>query len=489
MTSRSTATSLSVTEISDPGSRDHNEDCGLALVGRSQHILAVADGMGGHAAGEIASQLAIDTFATFHKTDYSNSDLNPNDLIHNAITSANQAIRDDARENPSREGMGSTCVFALIRGRKLSIGHVGDSRAYLVRGGGIRQLTRDHSFVEEMVKAGMITPHETHTNPQRNVILQSLGCSDTINIDVNENTVNLKINDYVLLCSDGLTAVVADQEIAEIVERLVEPRIIAEELVNLTNRRGGPDNVTVVIGRFDGDLMEGPPVAVMCEDENAIDLYRLILQREGFRIQNYNSKSASELRYENPPTLIIIDNNDDPENIVVICNELKRRAELKNTPIILVTDGGLPSSKAGKSDALLHSKSLLADLLPKIRELINRSSPKVYILEGEPGLSKGIDQSLSQAGLSIRTFNTERDLMNAVSKQAPRMLLLHMNNSPRLEPLCRQLKTNPATQRCPIVLTAEGAVSDPRQAFIIGADYYLPNISDLVNLSQMILSK
>ncbi|MEO1269679.1 MAG: hypothetical protein AAFX99_16455, partial [Myxococcota bacterium] len=387
--------------------------------------------------------------------------------------------------------MGSTCVVGLVRGRKLSIGHVGDSRAYLVRGGGIRQLTRDHSFVEEMVRAGMITPHETHTNPQRNVILQSLGCNDSINIDVNENTVNLKVGDYVLLCSDGLTAVVADQEIAETVERLQEPELIAKDLVDLTNRRGGPDNVTVVIGRFDGDLIEGPPIAIMCEEDTSIDLYRLILQREGYRIQVHDCNTIDfDFQSAEIPALVVIE-HDDPKVTLSLCRDLSNKPDFKKVPIIVVTEGQIPAAQARSAGAadVLHSKSLLAELLPKINELINSNSPQVFVLEDEPEASRHVGQSLSQANLLVRTFNTEHALHEAVERNAPHLLIIHMGASPELERICRRLKTTAAAQNAPIVLTAQGAVNSPREAYLLGADYYLPNVSDLVNLTQMLLAK
>ena len=484
---------ISAWAISDPGSRDHNEDAFLILKSARQHVIAVCDGMGGHAAGEVASGLAVETLKEF----FTNLEESPDDEasaivdLRDSIATANRSIHADAKANPAREGMGSTCVVGLVRGNKLYLGHVGDSRAYLIRGGGIRQLTRDHSFVEEMVKAGMITPHEAHSNPQRNVILQSLGRSENINIDLLDEAVILKQNDYVLLCSDGLTAVVADQEVAESVERDVDPKPVCEHLVKLTNRRGAPDNVTVALLRFDGEVIDGPPVCLLCSDTDARELYRLVLRREGYRMFEMDLSEVgriAKMAAQDRPRLIIIDQTDH-ESALDTCRALTSNEETGGIPVLLVSDGNLDVESGRQAGAghVLPNSALLTDLSPIVRHLLEETTALIYVLEEVPGRTEDLVRDLRARGFIVIPHGSAQALTRAIEQQEPRMLILDITRG--VERLCQQFKTDPSTAQCPIVLTAEGSVASSREAHSVGADYYLTKAQDTVMLAAMLLSK
>lgn len=484
MDSKRTKPKITAIGMTDPGSRNYNEDGFLTITGTWQHIFAVCDGMGGHAAGEVASSLAVETIKEHFLQDR-NAELGAGQFLNQAISGANYTIYEDGRANTERAGMGSTCVVALVRGARLSVGHVGDSRAYLVRSGGIRQLTRDHSFVEEMVKAGMITPHEAHTNPQRNVILQSLGRGDGVNVDVSEDAVALRAGDYVVLCSDGLTAVVADQEIAETIERLSEPRLVVEELIELTNRRGGPDNVTVICARYDGEQIEGPTIAVICDDSNSADLYRLVLQRAGFSIELYSSMNATlDLQVAQQPRLVIIEHADG-QQALDLCAQLRQEGSLKKAPFLLVSNAVDPKQARAVSAQVLASSKLLTDLVPAVQEAIEAAMPKVYALDLLGNLDPDLDDALRAEGCSPFRATSLKALLDRARVVPPRLVLIHADDD--VEIPCATIREQLLS--CPLVLTAEGAVSNAREAYAVGADYYLPRTRDVVALAKMLLHK
>jgi protein phosphatase len=204
-------------------------------------LLLVADGMGGHAAGEVASKLAVETIPDAY---YRARGMPVQDAIVDAITRANNAIYASAESDPSRAGMGCTVVAVVVEGDAFTIGHVGDSRGYLIRNGRARQLTRDHSWVAMQVAEGVLTPEQAEHHPNRSLIMRALGRQASVEVDVGHE--RLQAGDVLLLCSDGLTGVVHDEEIAEYAGRHA-PSILAERLVGLANQRGAPDNVTVVI--------------------------------------------------------------------------------------------------------------------------------------------------------------------------------------------------------------------------------------------------
>ena len=225
--------------------RSNNQDSHLT----SDPLYAVADGMGGAAAGEVASALAIEALNNgFHSAET----VDPDALIQAAQT-ANRAVWDEAEANPEMRGMGTTLVaIALVQGPELAIINVGDSRLYVLHEGELRQITFDHNLVAEMVAEGRITPAEAEVHPRRNIMTRALGVEPDVPIDL---FVEAPVpGDRYLLCSDGLPREVSDELITSLLTRFADPREAAKELVNEARNRGGNDNITVVIvDVVDGD--------------------------------------------------------------------------------------------------------------------------------------------------------------------------------------------------------------------------------------------
>jgi PPM family protein phosphatase len=211
-------------------------------------LFAVADGMGGAQAGEVASRLA----ASALETDDSDG-LQGLERIDALIQEANRRIYDRASTDPSASGMGTTMTVALVEGMTVAIGHVGDSRAYLVRGDQMEQLTEDHSLVNELMKTGKLSEEEAHVHPQRSVITRAVGTDP--DVDVDGFTIEAEEGDVFLLCSDGLPDMVEDEEILELVHANRDDLEKAvKSLVAAANRSGGEDNITAVAFRISADV-------------------------------------------------------------------------------------------------------------------------------------------------------------------------------------------------------------------------------------------
>src|SRR5256714_2315008 len=204
-------------------------------------LFIVADGMGGHAAGEVASEIAVDTVSNVYYQD--DSDDVAYSLLH-AIKRANMLIHQRAAENMLRSGMGTTCVAAVLRGSMAYIANVGDSRAYLVRSSQVKQISQDHSWVAEQVRAGLLTEDQARTHAQRNVITRCLGTQADVEIDVFPEPI--EENDALVLCTDGLSGLVTDDEIRRIVNQS-GPQESVYHLVERANENGGPDNITAIV--------------------------------------------------------------------------------------------------------------------------------------------------------------------------------------------------------------------------------------------------
>ena len=224
--------------------REHNEDSYLI----NFPLFAVADGMGGHAAGEVASTITVSSLAASGVTK-----ADPYALA-SAVERANREVIDGARQGIGRDGMGTTCTAVLIDGTRMAVAHVGDSRAYLLHGGKLLRVTHDHSFVEELVEAGQITPDEARVHPSRSIITRALG-SD-VNMRADAFTVNVTQGDRVLLCSDGLSSMVPDASIEETMVTSPTPQACADRLVNQALASGGHDNVSVVVVDVSDDGIE-----------------------------------------------------------------------------------------------------------------------------------------------------------------------------------------------------------------------------------------
>jgi serine/threonine protein phosphatase PrpC len=242
---------LDVAGLSDQGSRDHNEDnwgspapnLTPEQIAAKGLLYVVADGVGGHQAGEVASQIAIQTLQELYYAD-PNPDVGGS--LQAAIEEANRRIYHQAISNSQQYGMGTTVTATVLRGQELTVANVGDSRVYLIRNGQITQLTRDHTWVAEAQASGLLTPEEARTHPQRNVITRSLGTKLEVQVDIFPPQL-IGAGDTLLLCSDGLNEVVSDQEMAAIVGQGGNAAHAVHRLVELTKSRGAPDNVTAVV--------------------------------------------------------------------------------------------------------------------------------------------------------------------------------------------------------------------------------------------------
>jgi PPM family protein phosphatase len=240
-----TAMKLSAAARSDVGMRRTANEDSFALA-PALGLYLVADGMGGHVAGQLASRLAADsTVEALQKVADRGATLT--ETLRFCVAAANHRVHATARAKPELKGMGTTLVAALAGGGRLALAHVGDSRAYLVRNGRIRQLTDDHSLVAELVRRREISPDAAHEHPHRHVLTRALGVRRAVDADLAELTPAAA--DVIVLCSDGLTTHVEDPEIAALVAAESDLDEACARLVALANARGGEDNCTVALVR------------------------------------------------------------------------------------------------------------------------------------------------------------------------------------------------------------------------------------------------
>jgi len=236
--------------------RKHNEDAYALDV--NEGLFIVADGMGGHAAGEVAAKITVETIGEFiaatrqkeeatwpfrydHQLEF-----NSNRLAI-AIEKANERVMAAVAAQPWLKGMGTTVVAGLLNEKTLSLAHVGDSRAYLYRDGTLTRLTDDHSWVHEQVEAGILTEEEAKSHPLKNVVTRALGGGPSVSPDLQE--LSFRPGDEFIFCSDGLTTMLSDEDIHDTAEKEREPQSLCRRLVDSANERGGVDNITVVVVR------------------------------------------------------------------------------------------------------------------------------------------------------------------------------------------------------------------------------------------------
>jgi PPM family protein phosphatase len=236
--------------------RKNNEDS--YQIESELRLFVLSDGMGGEAHGEVASNLAVQAIVT-HCQQAENSRATPifgdpqpdvserTNRLASAIHLANRKVFEMASANPEQKGMGATIVAAWMEGQKLSIAHVGDSRAYLLRAGTLEQLTADHSLVAEKVRIGILTPQEADASEMQSVLTRAVGTSATVQVDATE--LILLVGDTLLLCSDGLTRMVTDPEIASTLLTSTSAQEAADRLIELANEYGGLDNASVIVIR------------------------------------------------------------------------------------------------------------------------------------------------------------------------------------------------------------------------------------------------
>ncbi len=251
---------LNVAGSTDVGlKRNHNEDAFLLLP--EEQLYCVADGMGGHASGEVAARLAVEEMAEFFRLTGRDDEAtwpwredparrHDENRVLTGVKLANLRIYERAQSDERLRGMGTTLVCAHFEKDALAVvvGHVGDSRAYLWRGGAVRQLTEDHSLLNDYLKARRLTPEEVESFPHKNVIVRALGMKDTVEVDLLR--VPLQDGDVVLLCCDGLSGMVPDDRLAELIQRHQgDLKAAAQALVDAANEAGGVDNITCVLAQ------------------------------------------------------------------------------------------------------------------------------------------------------------------------------------------------------------------------------------------------
>lgn len=235
----------SITDIGKK--RSANQDFVYASdqpIGNLENLLIVADGMGGHNAGDLASRYTVESMVEYIENA---SEKRPIPLISSAIHHANELVVEKAKEDKGLEGMGTTVVAATVKDGYLYVANVGDSRLYLIDHE-IEQITRDHSLVEEMIRIGELQRKDARSHPDRNVITRAIGVRTPVRIDFFD--VKLEDGDKVLLCSDGLTTMVEDEEILRIVKKNSSLKEAAQKLITEANKNGGKDNISVVLAEI-----------------------------------------------------------------------------------------------------------------------------------------------------------------------------------------------------------------------------------------------
>jgi serine/threonine protein phosphatase PrpC len=229
--------------------REINEDSCKVITGIDgmPDTFIVADGMGGHNSGELASRMAVEL-----SEEYLLKFLQPDEneenilaLISNMMAEVNKSIYSKAKESEENFGMGTTFIIGMLFKDKLYIGHVGDSRVYLVSNGVLKQLTTDHSYIEELIRNGSLTREEAQNHPKKNVITRALGCEE--NVEVDTYSVDVNDEDIFIFCTDGLTNMLSEKEILSIINNNDNPQDSCSELVRAANEKGGEDNITVII--------------------------------------------------------------------------------------------------------------------------------------------------------------------------------------------------------------------------------------------------
>jgi protein phosphatase len=257
--------------------RDHNEDSFLVAdltrrvaslqpevrdheVGPRGSLFVVADGMGGAAAGEIASDMAVDTIYTHMINQWANDPENTEQRfafrLKEAVELANQQIHEYAKSHPEHRGMGTTTTAAGVYDGALYLTQIGDSRGYLIRSAAITQITKDQSLMQRLVDAGELTEEEAAQSERRNIILQALGPDPNVKVDLTRQ--ELRRGDILVMCSDGLSGLVPRDDILRIISNSPELVEACRDLIDLANSRGGPDNITCIVGRFSGDGLAAP---------------------------------------------------------------------------------------------------------------------------------------------------------------------------------------------------------------------------------------
>lgn len=238
--------------------RSHNEDSGgIFYNGFGQFLAVIADGMGGHKAGDVASQMAT----THLQEKWQNSDqfFSPEDTekwLRLAILQINTSLYEHAQQHEECQGMGTTIEVVICMKDFVTIAHIGDSRAYLSSDQDFKQITEDHSLVNALVQSGQISKDEAQEHPRRNVVLKALGTEENVTPDV--KSLSIEKGNKLLVCSDGLTDKVTEEELAEVIQAMTKMEVSGQVLIDLANERGGEDNISLIIIQYNAEQESAP---------------------------------------------------------------------------------------------------------------------------------------------------------------------------------------------------------------------------------------
>lgn len=228
--------------------REINEDSYNMIAGNAKtpYVFIIADGMGGHSCGEIASRAAVEYISDFMTRD--SKRFMPKESceveLRKLVEDTNSAVYQKSLERPEVNGMGTTLTMAVVVNTTITVAHVGDSRLYMVRDGSMQQVTEDHSYIEELVRKGSLTREEAEKHPRKNVITRAVGCTPELEVDI--LSLEMKKNDIFLLCTDGLTNMLDEDEIYDTAKGN-KPEVACEQLIEAAKKHGGEDNITVIV--------------------------------------------------------------------------------------------------------------------------------------------------------------------------------------------------------------------------------------------------
>lgn len=307
--------------------RDGNEDSAFA----GARLLAVADGMGGHAAGEVASAAVIAALEQLDELGVNAGD--PQEALREAVEEANTNLRDMVAADSELQGMGTTVTAVLSDGEHSWLAHIGDSRAYLLRGGQLRQLTRDHTFVQQLVDEGRIAPEDASTHPQRNFITRALDGRDPVEMDLDR--LDLVPGDRLLLCSDGLSGVVSDDSLAEVL-RTSSPDEAVQRLVDLALRGGGPDNITCIVADTVEAAVDDEAVVAGAASDGPTNATAAPAHHNG----DYSATRAATLRHRTAR------DDDGPDPRARARRLRRRRAAIVGVALLLLVVAGASAGRA-----------------------------------------------------------------------------------------------------------------------------------------------
>lgn len=227
--------------------REHNEDAGGIFYNQSKQLLAIiADGMGGHQSGDVASQMAVDMLREkWIELNQLNSPSKTEKWLSKTILNINKSIYERSQLKDELKGMGTTIVVALVTDEFLTIAHIGDSRCYLYNQNGFKQITEDHSLVNMLIRTGQISVEDAQNHPRKNIVSRALGTEENVQVDIQH--LSIEENDKLLLCSDGLTDKVLNNELETYIKSSKPISAIGQNLIDLANDRGGEDNISLII--------------------------------------------------------------------------------------------------------------------------------------------------------------------------------------------------------------------------------------------------